>query len=61
LRFTSASRTGVKVAQEFKPLAEVERAGLLSKTEVKWHDGKLEGYMSTNYFDGTTRNPQCPE
>lgn len=48
----------VKVAWEFKPLTSTEVAALLAKTEAKGRDGKLEGYKTTTFFDGTTRNPQ---
>ncbi len=51
----------VKTAREFTPLTPAERTALLAKTKAKASDGKLEGYKTSIFFDGTTRNPQWLE
>lgn len=51
----------VTAAKGFKPLTEAERAALLAKTGAKGRDGKLEGYKTSTFFDGTTRNPHWLE
>jgi len=47
----------INAARTFRPMDEVEVASLLAITAPAAGEGKIEGYKTTNTFDGTIQNP----
>jgi aryl-alcohol dehydrogenase-like predicted oxidoreductase len=47
----------LEAARSYRPLSEVERSALLSRTAGAAEDGGSEGYKTTAMFDATSRNP----
>ncbi len=48
-------------ARTYKPIDAAARAELVKRVAAPAHEGKFEGYKTTNHFDGTARNPQWLE
>ena len=48
----------LEAARTFRPLSEVELAGLLDRTKNAAQAGAFELYKTTTNFDGTAHNPQ---
>jgi len=48
----------VEAARTFKPMSEVEVAGILERTRPAAMQGKFELYKTTAHFDGTAHKPQ---
>ena len=48
----------IEAAHTFKPLSEVEVAGILERTKPAALQGKFELYKTTAHFDGTAHKPQ---
>jgi predicted aldo/keto reductase-like oxidoreductase len=48
----------IEAARTFKPLSEVEVAGILERTKPAALQGKFELYKTTAHFDGTAHKPQ---
>jgi hypothetical protein len=51
----------IDVARTFKPMSEEQIASLRAKTAQAASDGSYEKYKTSDYFDGTMRNPQWLE
>jgi predicted aldo/keto reductase-like oxidoreductase len=50
--------SSLQAARNFRPMNQTQVAELLAKTADSAHDGKFEGYKTTDNFDGTGHNPQ---
>ena len=48
----------LNAARSFRPMSATQVAGLLAKTATAAQEGRYELYKTTNFFDGTTHNPQ---
>jgi len=48
----------IELGRNFKPLTDIERAALLSKTAEVAKNGQFELYKTSTQFDGTAHNPQ---
>jgi predicted aldo/keto reductase-like oxidoreductase len=48
----------IEAATTFKPLSQVEVAGILERTKPAALEGKFELYKTTAHFDGTAHKPQ---
>jgi len=48
----------IEAANSFKPMTDVEVAGILERTKPAALEGKFELYKTTAHFDGTAHKPQ---
>ena len=48
----------IEAATSFKPMTDVEVAGILERTKPAAHEGKFELYKTTAHFDGTAHKPE---
>ena len=51
-------KQAIELGRNFKPLTDIERAALLSKTAEVAKNGQFELYKTSTQFDGTAHNPQ---
>lgn len=51
----------LKIARDFHPLGDAEKASLLARTAPAAKDGKYEEFKTNEKYDGTGRNPHWLE
>ena len=50
--------SGDRCGEDFQAFTAADRDAVLAKTEAAAKAGEFEKYKTSNYFDGTARNPQ---